>query len=92
MRYLEDLLILAGIIALAALLMYVLEYYRPLILAVLLAYLAFPIYWFIANLEIDPLLRIVLQVMVFMAMYGTVLYMVMSYLYKIRAKRYEAKR
>jgi len=90
--WLEDLLILVGIVALAALLMYVLEYYRPLILAVLLAYLAFPIYWFIATLELDPLLRIALQVMVFMFMYGVVLYMVMSYLYKMRVRRYEAKR
>lgn len=92
MRRLEDLLVLAGLVMLAALLMYVLEYYRPLILAILLAYLAFPIYWFIASLDIDPLLRIALQVMVFMAMYGTVLYVVMSYLYRIRARRYEGKR
>lgn len=83
---------MAGIILLAAVLMYVLEYYRPLILSLLLAYLAFPIYWFIASLEIDPLLRIALQIMVFMAMYGTVLYMVLSYLYKIKARAYEAKR
>lgn len=87
----EDLLILAGLLALAVLLMYFLEHYRPLILAVLLSYLAFPIYWFIASLDIDPLLRIILQVAVFMAMYGTVLYMVMSYLYKIKVRRYEAK-
>ncbi|MEM1623188.1 MAG: hypothetical protein QW780_04130 [Sulfolobales archaeon] len=88
----EDVLVLVGIIALAALLMYMLEYYRPLILAFLLAYLAFPIYWFIATLELDPLLRIALQVAVFMLMYGVVLYMVMSYLYKMRVGRYEAKR
>ncbi|MCS7099586.1 MAG: hypothetical protein RMH84_03820 [Sulfolobales archaeon] len=88
----EDLLILAGIVALAVLLMYVFEYYRPLILAILLAYLSFPIYWFIASLEIDPLLRIALQIAVFMAIFGSVLYMVVSYLYRIRARAYEAKR
>ncbi|MCX8185233.1 MAG: hypothetical protein RMI56_01490 [Sulfolobales archaeon] len=88
----EDLLILAGIVALAVLLMYVFEYYRPLILAILLAYLSFPIYWFIASLEIDPLLRIALQIAVFMVIFGSVLYMVISYLYKIRARTYEAKR
>lgn len=83
---------MAGVVALAVILMYVLEYYRPLILAVLLAYLAFPVYWFIANLDLDPIIRIALQLMVFMAMYGTVLYFVLSYLYKIRARRYEVKR
>ncbi len=92
MSQLEDVLVLLGIVALAVLLMYLFEYYRPLIMALLLAYLAFPIYWFIASLELDSLLRIVLQVMVFMAMYGIVLYMVVSYLYRIRARAYEARR
>lgn len=88
----QDLLLLAGIVALAAVLMYFFEFYRPLILAFLLAYLAFPIYWAIASLEIDPLLRIFLQILVFMAMYGTVLYMVLSYLYKVKARAYAVKR
>lgn len=85
-------MLLAGIIALAAVLMYFLEFYRPLILAFLLAYLAFPIYWAIASLGIDPILRIFLQVLVFMIMYGTVLYMVLKYLYKMKAKAYAVKR
>ncbi len=89
---LEDIIILAGLVLVAILLMLFLEHYRPLILATLLALLALPVYWFIASLEIDPLMRIALQLMVFMAMYGTVLYMVLSYLYRIRARAYEVRR
>ena len=88
----EDLIALVALILLAAVLMHLFERLRPLILALLLAYLAFPIYWFIATLEIDPLIRIALQILAFVAMYGAVLYMVLSYLYKVRARAYAARR
>lgn len=88
----EDFILLVALILLAVILMYVIENLRPLILALLLAYLAFPIYWFIASLDIDPLARIFLQILTFMAMYGAVLYMVVSYLYRMRMRTYAAKK
>ena len=87
----HDLIILASIVAVALAVAYLFEILRPLIIGLLLAYLAFPIYWFIASLDIDPLLRIFLQVMVFTAIYGFVLYMVVTYLYKLRVRMRAAK-
>ncbi len=88
----QDLIVLAAIIAIALAVAYLFEILRPLIIGLLLAYLAFPIYWFIASLDIDPLLRIFLQILVFIAMYGFVLYMVVTYLYKLRVRMRAVKR
>jgi len=88
----QDLIVLAAIIAIALAVAYLFEILRPLIIGLLLAYLAFPIYWFIASLDIDPLLRIFLQILVFTAMYGFVLYMVVTYLYKLRVRMRAVKR
>jgi len=88
----QDLIVLVAILAVALVVAYLFEILRPLIIGLLLAYLAFPIYWFIASLEIDPLLKIFLQVLVFTAMYGFVLYMVVTYLYKLRVKMRAVKR
>lgn len=88
----QDLIVLAAIVAVALAVAYLFEILRPLVIGLLLAYLAFPIYWFIASLDIDPLLKIFLQVLVFTAMYGFVLYMVVTYLYKFRVRMRAAKR
>jgi predicted PurR-regulated permease PerM len=82
----QDVIVLVAIVAAALVVAYLYEVLRPLVIGLLLAYLAFPIYWFIASLDIDPLLRIFLQILVFTAMYGLVLYMVVTYLYKLRVR------
>jgi len=76
-----ELMIIAVVLVIAALIALVVKFLRPLILALFVSYISFPVYYYIAAQEIDPLLKIVLQIAVFIMMYGLVLYVVVRYFY-----------
>ncbi len=76
-----ELLIIAMVFAIAALTALIIKFLRPLVLALFVSYISFPIYYYIAALEVDPLLKIMLQITVFIILYGLTLYVIIKHFY-----------
>lgn len=75
-------LILLVLIVIGAILALVFEFFRPLILAILAIYLSVPMYFYISSLDIDPVAKVLLQLMLFIAIYGATFYTLISHFKK----------